>query len=278
MDDLQSLPWPQPHLHYDVLALVFVLGLGYAYAERRLRHLVAPAAAPATTGQWVKWYTGLAFMFAVSSWPIHDVGETALFWVHMVEHMVIIFVTAPLLLLGTPRWMADATIGRPGVARVLRQIVHPVPAFTILTIVLIGIHWPVVVEWMLVSAVAHFAIHALLFTAALIAWMPVRSPTPALPRLEPPMAMFYLFLHSLLPTIPASFLTFSSVPIYPVYGDAALAWGVTPLTDQTMAGLIMKLGGGLLLWGAIAVIWFRWVAREREWDRIEADLRTSTRA
>lgn len=266
------MPWPEPHLHLDVLAIVVVLAVAFAYGEWRLRPLVAPHEPPARRGQWVKWYLGLGFMFAVSSWPIHDIGETALFSVHMVEHMVIVYVSAPLLLLGLPRWMADRTIGHPKVAPVLRPITRPVPAFVFLNVAMIAIHWPEAVRAMLTSDVAHFLIHLVLFVAALIAWTPVRSPTPALPRLSEPMQMLYLFCHSLLPTIPASFLTFSTKPIYPIYGDAALEWGITPLDDQTIAGVIMKIGGGLLIWGAIGVIWFRWVKRERDWDEIEAEL------
>jgi len=61
--------------------------------------------------------------------------------------------------------------------------------------------------------------------------------------------------------------------LYPSSGDASLAWGIDPVTDQNIAGLIMKLGGGLLLWGRIVVIWFRWA--NSEWsdtahpDRLE---------
>jgi putative membrane protein len=116
-------------------------------------------------------------------------------------------------------------------------------------------------------------VHAWLFGVSLLMWMPVFSPTPALPRLHASGQMFYLFLQSLLPTIPASFLTFSSVALYPVYGDAALVYGLSAVADQTIAGVIMKLGGGLLLWGTIAVIWFRWTRQEREWERLEASLR-----
>lgn len=272
------MPWPEPHLHLDVLGTVLALGVAYAYSETRLRRLVAPDAAAATRGQWILWYSGLLLMFVVSSWPFHDIGESDLFSVHMVEHMVIVYLSAPLLLLGLPRWMADATIGRPAIARILRPVTRAVPAFVILNVAMIAIHWPEAVTAMLSSDLAHFTIHVGLFGAALIAWMPVRSPTAALPRLREPMQMLYLFLHSLLPTIPASFLTFSSVPIYPIYGEAALAWGVNPVDDQTVAGIIMKVGGGLLLWTAIAVIWFRWVSREREWDRIESELRSTSGA
>jgi cytochrome c oxidase assembly factor CtaG len=150
-----------------------------------------------------------------------------------------------------------------------------VPAFIILNVAMIAIHWPTVVELMLKSDLAHFSVHAGLFLSALVAWMPVRSPTPALPRMRPPQQMLYLLFHSILPTIPASFLTFSSVALYPVYGDAALEWGLTAVADQTIAGVIMKLAGGILLWTAIAIIWFRWVGEERRWDELEAELRST---
>ncbi len=268
------MPWPTPHVHWDVLGTIFVLGFAYAYAETRLRRLVAPGSPPATRRQWWQWFGGLFFMLVVSSWPLHDIAETSLFSVHMIEHLVIAYVTAPMLLMGMPRWMADATIGRPAVARILRPFVHPVAAFVVFNSVMIAIHWPDMVTIMVTNSFGHFLIHATLFATALATWMPILSPTPALPKLRRPMQVLYLFGQSILPTIPASFLTFSTTPFYPVYGDAALAWGITPLADQTVAGVIMKLGGGFLILIVMAVIWFRWVTEERKWDEIEAELRS----
>jgi putative membrane protein len=145
-------------------------------------------------------------------------------------------------------------------------------AFVIFNTVFIAVHWPEAVNLMLTNDLAHFVIHLALFASAVLMWMPVLSPTPAIPVLPRPMQMLYLFLQSLLPTIPASFLTFSSSAIYPTYGDAASRWGLTAVTDQTIAGVLMKLGGGLLLWMTIAVIWFRWTADER--DREKTDIST----
>jgi putative membrane protein len=77
--------------------------------------------------------------------------------------------------------------------------------------------------------------------------------------------MLYLFFQSLAPTIPASFLTFGHTPLYPVYATFPRIWGISPLDDQLIAGLTMKLGGGAILWGFIIAIWFRGYARdERE--------------
>jgi putative membrane protein len=263
---------PAWHPHYDLWALVFVLGFGYWYANTRIRRHAAPGAPGPTSRQWLQWYGALTLMWAVSGWPFHDIGAQSLFTVHMVEHMVLTLVVPPLFLMGTPRWLADATLGHPRVARWLRPLSRAVPAFVLFNLAFILIHWPEVVELMLTSEAVHFALHAALFLTGTLMWMPVLSPTLALPKLGRPMQMLYLFLQSLLPTIPASFLTFSSVPIYPIYGDAALAWGLSPVADQTIAGIVMKLGGGLLIWGTIAVIWFRWTAEERDWEELGASI------
>jgi len=263
-------PW---HPHYEVWLLVFVLVYGYWYADRRLRPVIAPGAPQATKAQRWQWYAAVLALWLVSGWPIHDLGETSLFTVHMVEHMVIALVIPPLLLRGLPRWLADATLGR--VARWIRPLARPVPAFVLFNATFVVIHWPELVGWMLTNGAVHFSVHTWLFAVSLLMWMPIFSPTRSIPRLAPPGQMLYLFLQSLLPTIPASFLTFSSVAIYPVYGDAALAFGLTAVADQTIAGVVMKLGGGFLLWGTIAVIWFRWTRDERDWERLESSLRSS---
>ncbi|HEX2404475.1 MAG TPA: cytochrome c oxidase assembly protein, partial [Acidimicrobiia bacterium] len=91
---------PPFHPHYDVWALAFALAFGYWYADRRLRPVLAPDAPPATTGQKWQWYGAVVALWLVSGWPIHDIGETSLFTVHMVEHMVIALVIPPLMLRG----------------------------------------------------------------------------------------------------------------------------------------------------------------------------------
>jgi putative membrane protein len=97
----------------------------------------------------------------------------------------------------------------------------------------------------------------------------------AIPKISRPAQMLYLFFQSLLPTIPASFLTFSTVALYTGYGAAALEWGLDPVTDQTISGIVMKLGGGFILWITIAVIWFRWTSEEREWEELNTSVPTA---
>ncbi|MDH4306143.1 MAG: cytochrome c oxidase assembly protein [Acidimicrobiia bacterium] len=257
-------------VHYDVMAVLVVLAVGYWWAERRIRPLADPSAARATRPQWWNWYSGVFFVWLASGWPMHDLAEERLFTAHMVEHMIIGYVVPPLLLSGMSRWLADATLGR--LSRFIRPIAHPVVGFFTFNTMLVVVHWPDAVEWQIQAEFTHLLYHAVLFATAMLMWLPVASPTPAIPRLSQPMQMLYLFLNTLIPTVPASFLTFSSTPLYPIYGDGPSTWGLTLVADQTIAGIVMKLGGGFLLLGRILAIWIRYNRDERKWDAIERRL------
>jgi putative membrane protein len=100
-----------------------------------------------------------------------------------------------------------------------------------------------------------------------------------LPRLSYPKRMLFLFAQSIVPTVPASFLTFGQRPLYHVYETFPRVFGISALTDQLVAGLIMKIVGGLILWVIIAVLFFRWYAEEHEsgidaleWQDVDSQL------
>ena len=78
----------------------------------------------------------------------------------------------------------------------------------------------------------------------------------------------YLFLQSLLPTIPASFLAFGTEPLYSAYVMSDNIFSISVINDQTLAGLILKLGGGIILWVSILVIWMRWYQDEKTFDDV----------
>ncbi len=263
------------HPHLDVWLVVVALVCGYWYAIRRLGPLLAGAGEPvATRSQIVSWHAGVACLAIASDWPVHDIAERALFSFHMLEHLVIALVVPPLLLLGTPRWLARLILGSGKRLRFVRALSRPLFAFLLFQAVLVAVHVPSVVQAMVTSELWHLTTHTLLFGAALITWMPVFSPLPEVPRLRPFVAMAYIFAHSLVPTVPASFLTFTRRPLYEAYASGGL-WGIDPVTDQAVAGLTMKLGGGLVLWTVIAILWFRWYRQEQEWESLERRLRAS---
>lgn len=250
-------------MHPDVLTFGALLLGGYFWALRALGPArIAPGQPAATRAQKRSFVLATAALVVGSGWPLHDLAEGYLYSAHMVQHLLFILVVAPLFLMGTPAWLARAIIPRRAM-RFARFVTRPLPALAIFNAALVFSHWPFVVDAQVHNEAAHFGVHAMLTMGALVMWTPVLSPILELPRLSYPMQMMYLFLVSLIPTVPASFLTFGSRPLYSVYSSFPRLWGLSALDDQRAAGLIMKLGGGLVLWGVITVLFFSWYRIEK---------------
>ncbi len=279
---------PPFHVHLDVVAVVAALAGGYWLALRRLGPRLAgagqaPAGEPmATRNQVVAYSLGVLTVAAAAMWPIHDLAEGYLFSVHMFQHLLLSLVAPGLMLFGTPAWLWRWLLRSRAVRTVARQLTRPFFALVLFNAVIVITHWPAWVDLTLRSELFHFASHTLLFGSALCMWWPVVSPLPEMPSLTYPARMVYLFLQSLVPTVPAAFLTFGSTPLYRAYAGFERIWGWDVLTDQRVAGLLMKLLGAAILWAVMTVIFFRWFTQEQrtegwdalEWGRAERDIRT----
>jgi putative membrane protein len=249
--------------HPDVWLLVALFGSGYAIAIVRLGPRWAAAGqAVVTRFQVTCWTLGVLAMWVASDYPVHDVAERYNFSVHMVQHLIFTMVVPPLLLLGLPAWLLRLVLRPRWLFSTVRTLARFIPALVIFNVVLVFTHWPLIVDDALRNGLVHFLVHALLVVSSLIVWLPVVSPLPEIPRLQPVLRMLYLFAWSVVPTIPASFLTFGTSPLYKFYEHVPHLYGLSTLQDQQVAGLIMKIGAGLLLWLIIAVVFFRWASEE----------------
>jgi len=257
-----AVAFPAWSAHPDVWLIIGMIGAGYAIALTRLGPQWASARPVASRFQVVCFTLGLVALWVASDWPVHDVAERYNYSVHMVQHLVFSLVAAPLLLLGTPAWLLRWLLRPTWLLHLVRTLARFIPALLIFNIVLVVTHWPWMVDQSLRSGFVHFGLHAVLFTSSLLVWLPVVSPLPEIPRLQPVLRMLYLFAWSIVPTVPASFLTFGSSPLYKFYEHVPHLYGLSTLQDQQLAGLIMKIAAGLLLWMVIAVVFFRWAAEE----------------
>ncbi len=270
---------PAWHPHPDVWLLLAFLGGGYAWAVRKIGPTKVHAVERAVTGRQVAAFAaGLVTIWVAADWPVHDVAEGYLYSVHMVQHLLLSLVAPPLILVGTPAWLLRWVLGRRGLA-VARFVTRPLIALVLFNAVIAATHIPSVVERAATSEPFHFLAHAVLVGTAFCMWSPVVNPLIELPKLSYPARMFYLFLQSLVPTVPASFLTFGETVLYRVYADSPGLWGISALTDQRTAGLLMKIAGGFVLWGVIAWYFFKWYSIEErekvdvlEWTKLEHDL------
>lgn len=260
-------PWVV-EIEPGVVALLASLAGGYAWALLRRAPVDAPRpGAAATTTQVVLFSLGVVALALALGWPLHEVGERYLFSGHMIQHMVIGYVATPLLLLGTPGWMLRALLGRGPLFTLARAVSQPLVAFALFNVLIVVTHWPTFVDLSLRSAPVHAGLHGVLLLVSLAVWMPVVSPLPEIPRLAPPLNLLYLFGQSIVPTVPASFLTFGDGVVYSFYEKVPRLWDISAITDQQVAGLLMKVGGGFLLWGMIAVLFFVWQADEERRNR-----------
>lgn len=256
---------PAWHPHPDAWLLVAVIVATYVYGLRRVgpRH-VSPGDPPASRGQLIAFGLGVLALLISADWPIHDLGERSLFTAHMLQHLLLTLVAPPLLLLGTPGWMLRWLLRPRWLLSLVRALSKPLVALVLFNLVIALIHWPAFVSLYLREPLVHLATHAALVGTALLMWMPVLSPIVEIARLSYPLQMLYLFAQSIVPTVPASFLTFGSEPLYRIYEELPRLWGISALTDQRVAGLTMKLLGGLILWGVITILFFRWAKQEEE--------------
>lgn len=255
------------HAHPEVWLLVAsVTGL-YVWAARTIGPKVVPAGTPAvTTGQQRWFFAGVAVLWVASDWPMHDVGENYLYLVHMVQHLLLTLVMPPLMLLGTPEWLARLVIGDGSASVWVRRFCRPVVAGVAYNAMILVVHWPAVVNNSVKYAALHFGIHLLLVLTATAMWMSVCGPI-AEWRQSLPSQMVYLFLMSVIPTVPGAWLTFASGAVYKAYDIPQRMGHISVTSDQQAAGLIMKLAGGGYLWILITMLFFRWAKRHEEAER-----------
>jgi putative membrane protein len=258
-------PW---HVHPDVWLFLGGILAAYLVAVRR-RVPSSPVERAERRRRATLFALGIGVLALGASWPMHDLAERYLYSMHMVQHLAFTLVAAPLLVAGVPAWLWRAILRPRPIGAAFGLLTRPIVALAVFNGLLLFTHWPEVVDASVGSEWMHFGLHVLIVGSAVVMWWPVLSPLPERPALPLPGQMLYLFLQSLAPTIPASFLTFGSTLLYPVYGTFPRIWGISALDDQLIAGLVMKIGGGLILWGFIAVIFFRWAERERTgWDAL----------
>src|ERR1043166_4186996 len=199
----------------------------------------------------------LLFFLGVNGW-LHDLSDSYLFSAHMIQHLILALAVAPLLLLGTPGWMLEPALRVPAVAAIGRALTRPIAAFAVFNIVLAAWHLPPLYNAAMLHHNLHIVQHLMFLAAAVIMWWPVLSPTNALPRIAYPAQLLYLLLMTIPMSIVSVYITYSGAILYGAYASAPRIWGISPMQDQLLGGLIMWVPGGLYFFAVISVVFFRW--------------------
>ncbi len=254
---------PAWEAHPEVWVLVVALiGLGY-YAARVIQPKAVAAGEPPISTRQKAWFVlGVAIFWIAADWPLHEIAEQRLYSVHMFQHSLLMVVFPPIMLLATPTWLARLLVGQGAFKRFVHYWARPAPALLVNLALTAITHWTWVVDNSVANGPLHYGVHVVMVFSSLLVWMSVCGPLPEL-RVGPPMQMLVIFLLSIIPTIPAAFLTTAETVIYQSYNHGPRLWGVSVQHDQQFAGVIMKVVTGFYLWGIIATIFFRWSLGER---------------
>jgi putative membrane protein len=207
---------------------------------------------------------GMAALTLALVGPVERLAEEQFSW-HMVQHLLLIMMAPPLLLLGRPLLLARRT-SSPRVRRVLTSalrsralhaLTHPVVGWAVFASVLWATHFTDLYQLALTSGWIHAAEHVLYLGAGLLFWFPVVGTEPSPRRLSHAGRLLYLFTAASAGALLAATLYQSERLLYPAYG------GSGALTDQQDAGAIMWIGDGLLFLVALMMVTASWARHDR---------------
>ena len=216
--------------------------------------------APATLVERNRFLLAMILMVVALISPIDTLSLVSLS-MHMVQHLILI-IPVPILLIGSiPPSIGSVVLRNGSVLALAQAIFHPVAVLIISNAILVGWHVPANYDLAVRDQNVHVLEHVSFIVGALLAWWPVYSQQPELPRSTPGALMLFLFFMSIPPTIIGALLTFAGFVVYPAYEGVARPWGMTAQADQELAGLIMWLFGGLIYFAILTVIFFRWFNR-----------------
>jgi putative membrane protein len=212
----------------------------------------------------------LVVLFLALNGPLHNLSDTYLFSAHMAQHLLLTLVFPPLLLYGTPSWVVRPLLRPRWIMSTARVVTRPLVAATLFTAPIVLWHVPAFYEAALRHHNLHILQHLVFLTTAVIMWWPVLSPVPELPRVPYMLQMLYLFLLGIPMSVTGALITLSDRPLYPFYAAAPRVWGLSPLDDQQIGGLLMWVLGGSMLWVVMTVVWFRWSVWDARGDAEKA--------
>jgi putative membrane protein len=254
--------------NFDPVLLFGLMVPAWAYGAG-LRRVWRQAGRGRGTAEWqaAAFSLGLLTLTVALVSPL-DALSGALVSAHMIQHMLLMMVAAPLIALGAPtytfawalspasnralaRWWRQRSILRGGWYLVTRPLTIGLFYTSMLTL------WHV--PWLYEAAAHHDAVHtvehALFFGAALLFWWSVvHAGRPG--GIGQGIAILMLFVSMLFAIVLSALMTFSAVPWYPHYTSSAIAWGLSPLEDQQLAGAIMWVPSKAVhLLAALALLW-----------------------
>ncbi|HEX7056113.1 MAG TPA: cytochrome c oxidase assembly factor CtaG [Bacilli bacterium] len=269
-----------------------VIAIFYLLATGAWRRLFAQSE-PVRNGKKMLFLSGLATYYIAQGGPVSLLGHLT-FSFHMIEMALSYLIAPPLMLLGIPGWLIRPIFHIRFVGKAVRFLTRPLLGVVAFNALFSFYHMPNIMDFVM----THYTVHeiyydVLLFTSCMM-WWPLVAPLPELEQLSDLRKMAYLFLAGVLLTPACALIIFADHPLYASFSDPntwAKAMGycvsgnaaailaqfggprmfllLSPLDDQQMGGVVMKLMQEIMYGSILAVIFFRWFRKENSGSKID---------
>ncbi len=255
------------HWHTEPLLLLLVVGASWAHAlacgpYRAKWAKESGSAYPVAFA--VRFHLGVLVGYLAVGSPLDQLGEQFLFSAHMLQHMLLIYVAAPLLVTGIPPGLIDGFLeSRPSLTKVLRALTHPLVGGLLFTLFFSIWHFPELYEAALRSRPLHVVEHWSMFLPAILMVWPLFSRSVLLPRVGFGAAMVYSFALMIADLPLWAALIFGEHPIYDSYRLAPRIISMTASSDMIMGAVVMKGFNEIFALSCMGYAFFTWYRRDQ---------------
>lgn len=251
------------------LNLLFLLGaIVYLLLTGPFRTII-PQSEPVTGQQKMFFLLGWIVYYIAMGSPLNLLGHE-LFSMHMMQMSLLYFVMPPLLLLGTPAYLFRLLAKIGWVRAICKFFTRPLITLFFFNGTITFYHVPVVFEAIMNSDVLHVVSHTVLLYAALCVWWPIIAPVPEWDRVKPLHKLALIFGSGVLLTPACAIITFTDLVLYSTYAQmSTLAPIMSPIHDQQLGGVIMKIMQEIVYITAIGCVFLGWIRTERAKDKEE---------
>jgi putative membrane protein len=253
-----------PHLHWlgDPLVLVPLALFAGIYIWRFAQARKEAGGRGAGPLQALAFAGGMLALLVALVSPLDGLGDDYLFSAHMVQHVLIGDVAPLLILLGLSRViMRPATRRLASLERRLGRFASPATGLVAWLVVMYLWHIPALYDAAVEHATVHLLEHVSFFAAGVALWWPLIQPVPMRRHLTGMQPIAYIGTAKAGLAALGIFLTWSTTAIYPYYEGTPRIWGLSPIEDQNVAGVIMMVEQSLTLALVLVALFIRMLAQ-----------------
>ena len=254
----------QPSIILGTIAIIalYLYGVG----PLRVKYHLADGV---KTSQVVSFLLGVNVIFWTLFSPLDRLADDYLFSAHMVLHLLLSFAGAPLMILGIPGWLLAPLLRNRVILKMGRFLTMPILTGVLFNANLWFWHAPPIYNAMIVNLPLHIVSHLLFIITGVLFWWPILSPMEEdLPPLSIGKKMAYLFFSDMPMVLLGAGLTFVP-PLYERYIHAPHIWGLSPQTDQQLAGLLMWIPGSIFFIVIVSILFLQWMQAQDAKQRAE---------